>query len=238
MARDLGYVKQYLEAGRKLTEKQLKWYETASAIYDQQKYMYDNKVHSVPDRIVSFHQPFIRPIVRGKVKTPVEFGVKLDISVVNGLVRLEKQSFDTYNEGTILIEEIESYRKRYGCYPEKVLADKIYRTRENRRYCKENGITMSGTALGRAKKDATADKKAEYRDECDRVEAERRFSLAKHKFCLSQLRTYLKETSQTVIALSILAMNLSRGYCCHFFHMLQKVLKLFENYPHYPQVAG
>ena len=36
--------------------------------------MYDNNVHSVPDRIVS--QPFIRPIVRGKAGKPVEFGAK------------------------------------------------------------------------------------------------------------------------------------------------------------------
>lgn len=37
-------------------------------------YMYENKVHSVPDRIVSISQPYIRPIVRGKAAAPVEFG--------------------------------------------------------------------------------------------------------------------------------------------------------------------
>jgi len=46
---------------------------------------------------------YIRPIVRGKVKAPVEFGLKLDISVVNGFVRLEHQSFDDYNESGQLI---------------------------------------------------------------------------------------------------------------------------------------
>lgn len=35
-------------------------------IYEQQKYMYDNRTHSVPDRIVSVSQPYTRPIVRGK----------------------------------------------------------------------------------------------------------------------------------------------------------------------------
>ena len=39
--------------------------------------MYDNHTHSVPDRIVSVSQPFIRPIVRGKAGKPVEFGAKL-----------------------------------------------------------------------------------------------------------------------------------------------------------------
>ena len=45
-------------------------------IHDE--YMYDNKTHKVKNRIVSISQPYIRPIVRGKAKAPVEFGVKLD----------------------------------------------------------------------------------------------------------------------------------------------------------------
>ena len=60
--------------------------------------MYDNHTHSVPDRIVSISQPWLRPIVRGKAKAPVEFGAKLDISVVNGFTRPEYHSFNAYNE--------------------------------------------------------------------------------------------------------------------------------------------
>ena len=43
--------------------------------------MFTNNTHSVEDRIVSISQPYIRPIVRGKAKSPVEFGAKLDLSV-------------------------------------------------------------------------------------------------------------------------------------------------------------
>ena len=60
--------------------------------------MYDTHSHSASDRIVSVSQPFLRPIVRGKAGKPVEFGAKLDISVVNGWSRLECFSFDAYNE--------------------------------------------------------------------------------------------------------------------------------------------
>lgn len=235
VARDLRYVQEYINTGITLQEKHLNWYSTASAIYNQQKYMYDHKVHTVADRIVSFHQPFLRPIVRGKTKSPVEFGAKLDITVVNGMVRLEKQSFDAYNESTVLTGAIEAYRSRYGFYPAKVLADKIYRNRDNLRFCKIHGIQMSGPALGRPKKNVVVDKKAEYRDECDRVEVERKFSLAKRCFSLSQIRTYLRETTQTVIALSILAMNLSKVYCCQFSEMVKMMWNFFARYPHYPQ---
>lgn len=43
--------------------------------------MYENNVHTVPNRIVSVSQPYIRPIVRGKSAAPVEFGAKLDLSI-------------------------------------------------------------------------------------------------------------------------------------------------------------
>lgn len=43
--------------------------------------MYDNKVYSVEHRIVSISQPWLRSIVRGKAKAPVEFGAKYDLSL-------------------------------------------------------------------------------------------------------------------------------------------------------------
>lgn len=52
------------------------------------------------DGIENLSQPWVRPIVRGKAGKPVEFGAKLDISVVNGFTRLEYLSFDAYNEAT------------------------------------------------------------------------------------------------------------------------------------------
>ena len=111
--------------------------------------MYDHRTHSVPDRIVSVSQPFVRPIVRGKAVKPVEFGMKLDISVTGGWTRLEYTSFDAYNEAGNLKDIIERFYQRKGHYPARVLADKIYRTRENLAYCKARGIRLSGPALGR-----------------------------------------------------------------------------------------
>ena len=43
--------------------------------------------------------PFIRPIVRGKTNKPVEFGPRFDMSLdESGLVRIEKFSYESYNE--------------------------------------------------------------------------------------------------------------------------------------------
>ncbi len=61
------------------------------------------------------------------------FGAKYDLSLDSeGYGRIEKISFEAYNESTCLIEAIERFRERTGYYPERVLADQIYRTRENR----------------------------------------------------------------------------------------------------------
>ena len=73
----------------------------------------------------------------------------------------------------------ERFRAREGHYPSRILADKICRNRENLSYCNAHGIRLSGPALGRPKKGETRDKAQDYRDECERVEVERRFSLAK-----------------------------------------------------------
>ena len=77
--------------------------------------MYENKVHSVPDRIVSISQPYIRPIVRGKAAAPVEFGAKLDLSLdEKRMARIERMSFDAYNESDVLISAVERYKARTG----------------------------------------------------------------------------------------------------------------------------
>ena len=173
--------------------------------------MYDNKVHSVKDRIVSISQPYIRPIVRGKTKSPVEFGAKLDMSMdEKGLARLERLSFDAYNECDVLISAIERYRSRTGRYPERVLVDQIYRNRKNRFYCKANGIRMSRPALGRPKKQTSEEKKQSHTDNTDQIEIERGFSLAKRCYGLGLLYTKLDITTRSSIALSIIALNVNR----------------------------
>ena len=135
------------------TRKEILLLLTIGKLYEQQKYMYENKTHVVEKRIVSISQPWLRPIIRGKVKTPVEFGAKLDLSIdEKGYARIETISFDAYNESTHLQEAVIKYYERTGSYPERVLVDQIYRTRANRNFCKEHGIRISGPKLGRPSK--------------------------------------------------------------------------------------
>ena len=231
IGKQLSYLKRDLEAidgkfllGMSLTDRQMERLNTLRSIYQQQKYMYDNRTHSVPDRIVSVSQPFVRPIVRGKAGKPVEFGAKLDISVVDGWTRLECCSFNAYNEAGNLRTMVERFREREGHYQiSRILADKIYRNRENLSYCRERGIRLSGPALGRPRKGETRDKAQDYRDECQRVEVERRFSLAKRKCGMGLVMARLRETAAHVIAMSVLVLNL-RKIQCAFLQILATLL--------------
>ena len=131
-------------------KKETENYLTILKLYEQQEYMYRKSTHSIQGRIVSLTQPFLRPIVRGKTKNPTEFGAKFDMSTdEHGFCRIEKFSFDPYNETGCLIESAERYRKRTGKYPERILADQIYRSRTNRAFCREHHIRLSGPKLGR-----------------------------------------------------------------------------------------
>ena len=231
LRRDLAAIDSKLSLGKSLTTRQTERLDTIRTIYEQQKYMYDNRTHSVPDRIVSVSQTFVRPIVRGKAGKPVEFGAKLDISVVDGWTRLEHCSFDAYNESGNLQEMAERFREREGHYPSRILADKIYRNRENLSYCKEHGIRLSGPALGRPKKTETRDKTQDYRDECERVEVERKFSLAKRKCGMGLVTAKLRETAAHVIAMSILVLNLRKIQCTllRLLAFLQTIFSLHQN---------
>ena len=195
-------------------------------LYRQQRTMYENKSHRIEHRIVSIQQPHVRPIVRGKSNAAVEFGAKLSVSVVEGFAFLDVLQWDAYHEGSYLQASVESYRKRYGIYPEAVLADQIYRTRENRQYCEKLGIRLSGPKLGRPSKDikeTNVQKQIEYQDALDRNAVEGKFGEGKRSYGLGLIRARLQETSETVIALQFLVMNLEkilRDTFLPFFHLL------------------
>ena len=227
--RDLGYIDRFLGEGKELSEKQENRLSIIRKVYEQQKYMYENKVHTVADRIVSISQPYIRPLVRGKAKAPTEFGAKLDLSLDEyGMARIEKQSFDAYNESDVLIGAVERYKERTGHYPARILADKIYRNRENLAYCKAHGIRLSGPALGRPKKNPDEDRKTEYQDAVDRIGVERSFSLAKRCFGLGLITTKLDTTTRSSIVLSIIAMNVDRISALNFLSSIwDQISKVF-----------
>ncbi|GAB2715843.1 IS5 family transposase [Paenibacillus thermoaerophilus] len=210
----------------RLNAKQYRQLLVIAELYRQQQLMYVNRTHTVEDRIVSLSQPHVRPIVRGKVNAPVEFGAKLAISLVDGYARMEQLSWDNFNESITLKSAVEAYVERHGCYPEAILADQIYRNRENLRYCKEHGIRLSGPSLGRPKKEDDRDQTLAKKDASCRNAIEGKFGEAKRSYGLGRIRARLRETSETVIALQLLVMNLERKLRVLFLPFFRLLLNL------------
>ena len=129
-------------------------------------------------------------------------------------------------------EAVGRYYKRTGHYPERLLVDQIYRTRDNRAFCKQYGIRMSGPKLGRpsAKQQSGKEKKQEYQDNTDRIGIEREFSLEKHSYGLGLITTKLEATQLSSIALSVFVSNL--------FKMQRRILCAFmEKWGLFPSPA-
>lgn len=182
-----------------------------SELFRQQQWMYQQRQRRIDERIVSIAQPHVRPIVRGKAGTPVEFGAKIAISCIDGYVFLEHLGWNNFNESTHLPEQIERFKQRFGHYPASVHADQIYRTRANLQYCRERGIRLSGKPLGRPKQSEQADiQKQAQADAAIRNQVEGKFGVGKRRFSLARVMAKLAPTAETTIAVTLLVMNLEQ----------------------------
>lgn len=180
-------------------------------VHDQQREMLDRKSRRVEHRIVSLHQPHVRPIVRGKAGRETEFGAKLTASLENGYTRIERLSWEAYNEASDLKIICERYKERNGHYPEAILADKLFRNRENLRYSAERGIRLSGPKLGRPTKVVDSDiLNQQLVDNSARNAIEGKFGQCKRRLGLGRVMARRKDSSETVIAITILTANLIR----------------------------
>lgn len=188
-----------------LRKKQYKYLLVIQSLYDQQKYMYDKRVHSVEDRIVSIHQPHVRPIVRGKTNANVEFGSKIQVSLINGIAFLDELSWDAFNEGACLKRSVEKHKTKFGFYPKEVLADKIYCTRENRKWLKQRNIKLRAKPLGRPS--STGALSIPVRPG-ERNSIEGKFGQAKTAYGMNRIKARLSVTSESWIASIVLVLNL------------------------------
>lgn len=184
-------------------------------VYEQQDGMYRNRRSRCDNRIVSISQPHVRPIVRGKAGKKVEFGAKISVSMTDGLAFVDHIGWDAFNESKDLKQQVEEYKLRYGYYPETVLADQLYGSRENRKYLNENGIRFGGKALGRPPKKTPENAERLQRerqqrilDSRERIPIEGKFGQGKNGYRLNYIRAKLQKTSEAWINCIFLVMNL------------------------------
>lgn len=209
VSRDLKHIDSMVKNGSSLeglSKRQYRDLLVINEVYRQQKDMFYRDERRIDHRIVSISQPHVRPIVRGKASANTEFGAKITVSIVDGFSRIEHFDWENYNESQVLRSSIEKYKSRCGMFPESIEADKIFRNRENISYCKSNGIKISGPPLGRKKKDVLYDKE----NGSERNAIEGKFGEGKRKYGLGRIMAKLDDTSESMIGVIILVMNLEK----------------------------
>lgn len=112
--------------------------------------MYDNRAHYRGATHCKYFATMTQTDCQRQGQGTGKFDLSLDSE---GYGRIEKISFEAYNESICLIEAIERF--------------------------KEHWIRLSGSKLGRPIATANVDKKQEYQNNTNRIEVERTFSLVK-----------------------------------------------------------
>ena len=230
--RQLNYLKRNIKSIHKLLSsyeflpfkrhhREYKYLLVIQTFYEQQAKMFADKTHQIEHRIVSIHQPHVRPIVRGKTNAKVEFGAKIEVSIMNGFSFLEELSWEAYNESTRLMNTIEKYKKRFGVYPTEVLADKIYCTRDNKKKLKLLGITLRGKPLGRSKAVEAHVRPGE------RNPIEGKFGQAKAGYGMNRIKARLQQTSESWIASIVMVLNLVKLAGQIPYYLMREILIKF-----------
>lgn len=220
--RNLRTIEALVEKGSPLTILDRVLYRKLLVIQElarQQRTMYDEKTHRIDARIVSISQPHIRPIVRGKTHEPTEFGAKVAIGLVGGYAFLTCEAWENYPEASTLKDAAEQYRVAFGVYPKTIIADRAYPTKENREWCKQRGIRLSGPKLGRKSEQMISEEKKKiYEDSCERNAVEGEFGTVKRRYGLDRIMTKLPDTSLSSIAMGFFVANMERRLRLLFVH--------------------
>jgi len=218
-----------------LDNTQYKYLLVIHELYRQQQEMFQEKKHSVSNRIVSIHQPHIRPMVRGKAGRNVEFGTKINVSLQQGYARIDQLDFEAFNEGIFLKEQVENFKKLNGHYPELVQTDDIYMNRENRDYLKERNIRHTGKPLGRKPKVSLNryQKEKLKKERGERNHIEGKFGQGKSKYKLNKIMARLSDTKESWIGAIIFVLNILKlskdVFWLNFKWLMSSIIHQFES---------
>ncbi len=216
MQRNLGAIDALIASGARLSDLKTHWLQkllVISELYRQQSILLYSYTRSIPDRIVILVQRQVCPIARGKARGAFAFGAKISVSVRNGFGFLHRISWEPFNESEDLIPQAKKYKQEYGCYPERICADRIYINTKNRNFCTRNNTWLSGERLGRPPKNPeiiVAQKQQLSSGQRRREEVEGVFGSGKRKYSLRLFMARLAKRAETSISMWFLVMGAER----------------------------
>jgi len=184
---------------------------TIQTVLEQQTFHYSHpEVKSIPDRIISLHKPYLRPIKRGKETKRVEFGMKVNMIQIDGINFIEHISPKAFNEGIRLKSSVlKHFKLARKC--SHVGADRIYANNKNRKWLTSKGIFSNFLPKGRKAKDEPI--RRQMRSILDKVRSTRMegsFGTEKEHYYLKKIKARTLETEIIWIRFGVLTANAMR----------------------------
>ncbi len=102
---------------------------------------------SIPERIVSFYDPEARPICKGKLAKPTEFGRTMQVvQDSSGIIVDYNITLGNPSDKEQIVSKVKRFKKQFGRAPTEVAAGKGYYSQENLLHLKQLGIEHVGIA--------------------------------------------------------------------------------------------
>jgi IS5 family transposase len=194
-----------------LKQKFLEQIELAQTLLSQTEHKLAGK-KSIPERIVSFHDAQVRPICKGKLNKPVEFGRTLQlVQDSSGVIVHYEVHCGNPNDSTQLLSLVRQTKNSLGVKPKEIAADRGYYSADNLLKLGKAGVEkVSIPKVGRLTRAETTHQQKKWFRELQRFRCgiEAAISMLKRKFGLG--RVLAKGSAGTAIwtGLAIFAYNL------------------------------
>lgn len=168
----------------------------------------------LPNRIISVFDTDARPIRRGKIHAPTEFGYKVMLQETEEKVITGYEVLDgNPNDDTLLVDAVDKHIKTFGRPPRAVAGDRGFGSAENERILKEKGVKQC--SLPRKGKISKSRKEYQSRSGFKRLQrwragGEATISVLKRKYGLRRSLLRWANGTKTWVGFGILTYNLRK----------------------------
>ncbi|WP_324670160.1 ISNCY family transposase [Geochorda subterranea] len=170
-------------------------------------------IRTIPDRLVSLFDPDARPIRRGKLSKPVEFGYKLVlVETQEGFIRHFRLHGGNPSDDSVLVDAVAEHIHAVGATPRAVAADRGMSSRANEAALRAMGIAYVALPARSGRARRLFERRRAFRRLLRwRSGQEGRIAHLKHAFELDRSRYRGAERAFTWIGEDLLAHNLTRA---------------------------
>lgn len=165
-------------------------------------------INIIKDRIVSFHEPFVRPIKRSKDNAKCEFGKKVGLSTIGeGILVTTTIDNNNFDDRKLIPEAIKRHEEITGRLPSEMICDRGGDSKQNHDQLKEKNIKDGVQRKGKLNEKPSRMQKRQRRR---RSVIEGKIGTAKQWYGLNKNK-YKEEKAQVWSTFCLAAMNLTWG---------------------------